>query len=73
MNDNVIRQLSAAVLLRAVKDYFGKKSTPKRRAEILKDLRSPWMDFLTNGDAIKVAERLEKYPDEIRKRLKKEE
>ena len=72
MNDHAIRQLAAAVMLRAVKDYFGKKSTPKRRTEILKDLRSGWMRFFTNGTSANVAEQLEKHPKEIRARMKKE-
>ena len=71
MNDNAIRQLAAATMLRAVKDYFGKKSTPKRRTEILKDLRSAWMRFFTNGTSANVAEQLEKNPKAIRARLRK--
>jgi hypothetical protein len=72
MNDHAIRQLAAAVMLRAVKDYFGRKSTPEKRTEILKDLRSGWMRDFTNGTAANVAEQLEKYPEEIRTRMKKE-
>lgn len=71
MTDEIIKQLAAATVLRAVKDYFGKKSNEKRRAQILKDLRSPWMDFFTNGSAAIVADKLEKNPDEIKKRLKR--
>lgn len=71
MNDFAIRQLAAAVTLQAAKDYFGKKATPERRAQILKDLRSPWMRNFTGGTSKNVAEQLEKNPKEIRERLRK--
>ena len=70
MNDHAIKQLAAATMLRAVKDYFGKKSTPKRRTQILKDLRSAWMRFFTDGMSVNIAEELEKNPEEIRERLR---
>jgi hypothetical protein len=72
MTDEAIRNLACAITLRAVKDYFGKKSTPKKRTEILKDLRSGWMRDLTNGTSVNVAEQLEKHPKEILARLRKE-
>ena len=71
MNEFAIRQLAAAVVMQAVKDYFGAKSTPKRRTQILKDLRSAWMQNLTNGTSANVAEQLELHPEEIRKRMRK--
>ena len=71
MNEHSIRQLAAAVTLRAVKDYFGKGSTPEKRKKILKDLRSTWMRTLTGGTSVNVAEQLEKRPDEIEERLRR--
>ena len=73
MSEFAIRQLAAAVMLQAVKDYFGKKATEGRRRVILKDLRSAWMLMLTNGTSANVAEELEKNPDEIRERVRKHE
>lgn len=71
MQEHAIRQLAAAVVLQAVTDYF---NAPKaRRPEILKDLRSPWMEGLTNGTSAIVAERLEKRPKEVRARFRKYE
>lgn len=66
MNEHAVRNLAAAVVLRAVKDYFER---PTRQKEILKDLRSDWMDTLTNGTSVNVAEQLEKRPAEIVKRM----
>ena len=67
---HAVRSLGAAVLLQAVRDYCD--CTPKWQKAILKDLRSKWMDFLTEGKSIVVAEQLEKHPEEIAQRLKKE-
>lgn len=69
MTDQDIRILAAAITLQAVKDYF--QSTANGKKAILKDLRSPWMLMLTDGQSIVVAEQLEKHPEEIRERLRK--
>lgn len=71
MNTKSIRNLAAAVMLQAVKDFV--QGSAKKQSAILKDLRSNWMDFLTDGMSIVVAEQLEKNPDEIKQRMKKEE
>ena len=71
MDENAMRQLACAVMLQAVKDYFGKKSTPKRRTQILKDLRSAWMRDFTDGTSLNIAEQLELHPDEIKSRIRK--
>lgn len=68
MDDNAIRNLAAAITLQAVRDYLS--GSTKKKQEILADLRSPYMDLLTNGTAPIVAEHLEKHPEEIRKRLR---
>lgn len=67
-----IRQLSSAVLLQAVRDYC-KAPTESHRDAILKELRSPYMDFLSNGMATVVAEQLEKNYEAIKTRLLNEE
>jgi hypothetical protein len=75
MDDFVIRQIAAKVMLQAVKDYFN--SAYAKRQIILKDLRGTWMMTLTNGTSANVAEQLEKNPKEIwerfRRHSKKEE
>lgn len=70
MTEESIRRLAAAVTMQAVRDYFKTKSE-KSRKTILKDLRSSWMDMLTNGTSINVAEQLEKHPAEIKERLRR--
>ena len=71
MTDYAVRQLACAVTLQAVRDYCSKRATASKRLAILKDLRSDWMDMLTDGTSIIVAEQLEKYPKEIAVRLRK--
>lgn len=68
-----LKNLGAAVIMQAVRDYFAKSATPQSRALILKDLRSAWMYMLSGGTAAVVADQLEKNPEEIRKRLRKTE
>ena len=67
MNDQAIKSLAAAVMLQAVKDYF--KMAQSKRAEIIKDLRSRWMQDLSGGMSLVVAEQLLKHPAEIRARV----
>lgn len=63
------RQLVAAIMLQATRDYC-KTNSEKNRNVILKDLRSSSMDFKSNGMSVIIAEQLEKHPDEIKARLK---
>lgn len=79
--DKNYKNLVAAIMLQAVKDYFVKRKYDtekkteamfiKKRKMILKDLRSDYMDTLSNGTSLIVAEQLEKHPKEIRARLLK--
>lgn len=69
--DYNIRQLTAAIVYQAVKDYCNKKTTKEERRVVLKDLRSPYMDLLTNGTSVIVARELELHPDEIKARIRK--
>lgn len=83
MTDYAIRQLASAIILQAVRDYFIKKEYKtvkkteemfdKKRKEIIKDLCSAYMDMLSNGQSVLVAEQLEKHPEEIAVRLHKYE
>lgn len=67
MDEHAIRNLAAAVMLQAVKDYF--RGTEKRQVKIIKDLRSRWMREFSNGVSVIVAERLLKNPKEIKARM----
>jgi hypothetical protein len=69
MEDTQARNLVCAIIMRAVRDYL--QSASKKKALILKDLRSPYMDMLSNGTSVAVADQLEKHPEEIRARLNK--
>lgn len=70
MNDQSIRNLAAAIILQAVKDYLAADGVPSKQSVILKDLRSARMDFITGGSSVIVAERLETHPEEIADRLR---
>ena len=71
MSDANVRNLACAITMQAVKDYFESGVTPKKKQTILRELRAPWMDFITKGLSVVVAEQLEKHPKEIKARIKK--
>ena len=66
------RQLFMTVIHRAVKEYCCSDSEPRRKA-ILKDLRSPYMDCVSDGMSVIAADQLEKNGDAIKARILKEE
>lgn len=70
MTEQNMRSLAAAITMQAVKDYFRSTKEEKKKA-VLKDLRSSWMQMLTDGQSVVVAEQLEKHPEEIRERLRR--
>lgn len=63
------QQLGYAVAVQAIKDFF--EGTDKQKKAIIKQLRSPWMNFITNELAWRLAEELETNPKEVRRRFKK--
>ncbi len=67
MKESAVRNLAAATIMQAVRDFF---RSPKKQSEILKDLRSPWMELFTDGMSVIVAEQLELHPKEIAERIK---
>jgi hypothetical protein len=71
MNTNYnYRNLGAAIVLQATKDYCNPTTTKAMRKAILKDLHSSHLNQLSDGISLVVAEQLEKHPQEIAKRLK---
>ena len=80
MSDASIRNLACAIVLQAVRDYFTKKEYKtkakteemfiKKRKTILKDLRSSYMNLITQGTSVVVADQLEKHPEEIAARMR---
>ena len=67
--DNCIKNLAYATMYQAVKDFV--KATDKKRNVILKELRSSWMNWFTNGMSLIVAEQLENHPKDIITRMRK--
>ena len=65
------KNLACATVKEALKEYFEVDNQGKK--SILKDLRSEWMDWFTNGLSIVAAQHLETNPWKIRKILKKYE
>ena len=69
MTNAQARNLACEILRQAVRDYFKEDETDAQKQAILKELRSPYMIFITDGTSEIVAEQLEKHPKEIAERL----
>ena len=55
------QQLGYAIAIQAAKDYQsidGVETSPAKRRDIIKDLRSPYMELITNGLSIMLADAL---------------
>ena len=63
-----INALAAATVMQAVRDYL--PATPQRKQIILRELRSPWMCWFSNGTSENIAEQLENNAEEIATRMK---
>jgi len=68
MQEYNIRQLAAATILQALKDFVN--GSEKNRRAVIRDLRSAWMYSFTNGQSVIVAEQLENNTDEIVARVR---
>lgn len=68
MSDNNVRNLACAVIMQAVRDYF--RASKNNQKEILKELRSTWMQALSDGTSVIIAEQLELRPEEIAARMR---
>lgn len=66
------KNLAFAICLQAVRDYCKPTTSKAMRKVILKDLRSAWMDFITGGTSLTVADELEKNLDEITDRVRRQ-
>lgn len=62
------KQLGCAVAIQAAKDY--EKANPAKRRTILKDLRSDYMDAITGGLSIHLADALQKNCADVLARIK---
>ena len=62
-------QLGKAVAVQATKDFA--KGSAKNKNAVIKDLKSSWMEFITDGMSIHLAKALETNPKEVIKRFNK--
>ena len=62
------RNLACATLLQAIKDFF--RGTESQKKAILKDLRSDWMDWFTQGLSLELEKELKTNPEQVRARYK---
>ena len=62
-----INELAAAVLIQAIRDFavVYRSGHKAEQNHIIKDLKSTWMDWFTNGKSLLLAEGLEKNPEAI--------
>lgn len=67
------KQLGCAIAIQAAKDcesIDGKETSPQKRAAIIKQLRSPYMDFITSGIAPMLADALKRNHKVVVARIK---
>lgn len=65
------KALACAVITQATKDYFDKGTDKAEKNKIIKDLKSDWMDWLTDGLSVVVAKQIKTNPGAIARKLKK--
>ena len=61
------RAIAVAILSQSVSDFV--HGTPRTRKAIIKDLRSTYMETITNGLSIVVADQMEFHPEQIKEEL----
>lgn len=66
--DKCINALAAAVLLQAAKDYCDAQ-TSQMKAKIIRELKTPWVRFLSDDFSVVIAEQLQKNEKTIAQRL----
>jgi hypothetical protein len=71
-NNDGYKELACAVMRETVREYFERGTTAKKQAQIIKELRSKWCEFLTDGLSIYLAEQLIKNPEAVHIRFRKE-
>lgn len=68
--DECYRELGAVITYQAIRDFIACRKEPAKRAAIIKQLKSPYMDLISNGLAPILAEKLETNPREVCNRVK---
>ena len=54
------KNLGCAIAIQAAKDYASVDATPQKRGVIIRQLRSDWMNFITDGKASMLADALKR-------------
>lgn len=67
------RQLGKAITYEAIREFIEKEDKPKEQAKIIRQLRSGYMDLISGGLSVILAEKLETNPEPICARVRKEE
>lgn len=70
LNYGACKNLGCAIALQAAKDFF---DSPWESEGIINMLNSPYMNLITRGLSIKLAEKLISNPDEVKENLGMEE
>lgn len=68
----VYTNLGYAIAVQAVRDFI-KEESDEEKQEIIKDLRSEWMEWLTDGMSIQLADKLESDAEGAKCRFKEME
>jgi hypothetical protein len=65
------KQLGMAITYEAIEEFIEDNGHPRKQAAIIKQLKTPYMDFISNGLSVILAEKLETNPTEVCERVKK--
>ena len=68
--DERYRELGATITYQAIRDFIACRKEPAKQATIIKQLKTPYMDLISNGLAPILAEKLETHPREVCNRVK---
>lgn len=75
MNNDIInecyKELCMRITYESIEEFIEKYGKEKAQNKIIKELKSPWMKFVSNGLSIILAEKLETNPAEICDRVKR--
>lgn len=63
------KNLGCAIAMQAAKDYASVDASPQSRAAIIRQLRSPYMEFITGGISIMLADALRRDYKSVVKRI----
>ena len=68
--DERYRELGATITYQAIRDFIENRKDAQKRATIIQQLKSPYMDLISNGLAPILAQKLATNPREVCNRVK---